>query len=203
LNHRHSHTLLVLTGPVGVGKSTTASAAARQLRGFGLAVACIDLDQIYCMIRQREGFDDQDTWRMARQSAAALADHFFNRVASIVIVEGGFLTQEEQDELIEALPSKPHTEFVTLHASFDTVHARVIADSDPGRVASKVPAILKELYVEYEAALPFLRETTKCIQVDNCSVEQVATHISVLVKGSAGGGHLDCDPPRWVLPIAR
>jgi len=188
VNHRDSHTLLVLTGPVGVGKSTTASAAARQLRGSGLAVACIDLDQIYCMIRQREGFDDQGTWRRARQSTAALAEHFFGRVASIVIVEGGFLNQEEQVQLIEALHSKPHIEFVTLHASFDTVYARVFADSDPGRVASKVPAILKQLYIQYEAALPFLRETTKCIQVDNSSVEQVATHVSVLVKGSAGGG---------------
>jgi shikimate kinase len=186
MNHHQSRTLVVLTGPVGVGKSTSANAAARDLRASGLSVACLDLDQLYCMIRQRDGFDDQVTWQAARQTAAVLADHFLQQVASVAIVEGGFLTGAEQHELIDQLRSQPHTLFVTLHASFDTVHTRVMADSDPHRVASKVSTFLKHLYTEYEAALPFLRGATTCVQVDNLDAEQVGKQIAALIKGVRG-----------------
>jgi shikimate kinase len=186
MNHRQSRTLVVLTGPVGVGKSTSANAAARDLRASRLSVACLDLDQLYCMVRQRDGFDDQVTWRAARQTAAVLSDHFWQRVASVVIVEGGFFTEAEQYELIDQLRSQPHTLFVTLHASFDTVYTRVMADIDPERVASKVPAFLRHLYTEYEAALPFLRGATTCIQVDNSDAEQVGKQIAALIKDLHG-----------------
>ncbi len=191
MDHRQSRTLVVLTGPVGVGKSASANVAVRDLRASGVSVACLDLDQLYCIVRQRDGFDDQVTWRDARQTAAVLSEHFFARLASIVIVEGGFLTEAEQRELIDGLQSQPHTLFVTLHASFDTVHTRVMADIDPHRVASKVPAILKQLYTEYEAALPFLRVATTCIDVENLDVEQVGKRIAELVKGAPRGNPLD------------
>ncbi len=115
-----------------------------------------------------------------------LSDHFFQQVASVVIVEGGFLTEAEQHELIDALHSQPHILLVTLHASYDTVHTRVMADADPRRVASKVPAFLRYLYTEYESALPFLREGTTCIQVDSSDAEQVGKQIEALVMGSRG-----------------
>jgi shikimate kinase len=191
MSHLQSRTLVVLTGPTGVGKSTSANAVARDLRASGASVACLDLDQLYCMVRQRDAFDDQATWRAARQTAAVLSDHFLQRVANVVIVEGGFLTEVEQHELIDQLHSQSHTVFVTLHASFDTVHARVMADIDPGRVASKVPAFLRHLYAEYEAAMPFLRDATTCIEVDHSDVEQVGKQIAALVKGAPRGNPLD------------
>jgi shikimate kinase len=182
MHRRSPSTLVVLTGPVGVGKSTTAGATASILRGYGLTVACIDLDHIYCMIRPSDDFDSRETWLLARQASAALTEHFFEKVASVVIVEGGFLAQTEQNELLQALQTKPRTLIVTLHAPFDTVYARVISDTDPGRVASKVPTIFKQLYVEYETALPFLQSTTKFIDVQNCEVEQVAHQVADAVK---------------------
>lgn len=180
--HGNSRTLVVLTGPVGVGKSTSAQAAARHLRSAGLSAACLDLDQIYCMVRQRDGFDDQETWRMARHAAAVLADHFFEQFARVVFVEGGFLAEVEQRQLMDALKSRPCVMFITLHASFDAVHTRVMADADPGRVASKIPAFLRQLYGEYEAALPFLHSASTGIQVDDADVEQVGMQIAALVQ---------------------
>lgn len=182
MDQSSSRTLVVLTGPVGVGKSTCALAAARHLRSAGLSVACLDLDQFYCMARQREGFDDQDTWRVARRSAAVLTDHFFEQFASVVIVGGEFFTEVEQKQLLEVLQSRPHVVFVTLHALFDTVHTRVMADTDPGRVASKVPAFLRQLYAEYETALPFLSSASTVMQVEDLDVEQVGRHIAALVR---------------------
>ena len=173
--------LLLLTGPVGVGKSTSAQAAARHLRAGGLAVACVDLDQLYCMVRQSEGFGDPSTWRLARQTAALLAESFFNRVADVVIVEGGFLTQAELDDLTDALRSRPKLKFVSLHGSYETVHARVMADTDPGRVASKVPAILRGLYAEYQQALPFLLKATTCVQLDHLDPTRVGWELAALM----------------------
>jgi shikimate kinase len=180
-----SRTLVVITGPVGVGKSTAANVSARQLRATGLSVACVDLDQLYCMARQQDGFDDEGTWRIARQTAAHLCDHFFQCVASVVIVEGGFLKKEEQDELVDGLNAKPHIHFITLHASYETVQTRVMADADPGRVASKIPSILRRLYTEYEAALPFLRNASNFLQVDTHDVEQVGEQIAIIVNATA------------------
>lgn len=183
MHHHSPSVLVVLTGPVGVGKSKTANAAARILRGYGISTACVDLDQIYCMIRQSDGFDSQRTWLSARQATAALTEHFFEKIARVVIVEGGFITEAEQRELLDALRSKPRIEIITLHAPFDTVYARVMADSDPGRVASKVPTILKQLYFEYETALPFLEKSTKLIDVERYDLEQVALKVAAVAQG--------------------
>jgi shikimate kinase len=182
--HHHSPSILVLlTGPVGVGKSKTANAAARILRDYGMTTACVDLDQIYCMIRQSDGFDSQGTWLAARKATAALAEHFFEKIARVLIVEGGFITEAEQRELLDALRCKPRIEIITLHAPFDTVYARVMADSDPSRVASKVSTIFKQLYSEYETALPFLQKATKLIDVERCDLEQVALKVATIVLG--------------------
>ncbi|QTN27361.1 adenylyl-sulfate kinase [Rhodoferax sp. AJA081-3] len=186
MGHSNSRTLVVLTGPVGVGKSTSAHAVARHLRSAGVPVACLDLDQLYCMTRQREGFDDQDTWRIARHSAAVLTEHFFEQFANVVIVEGGFFNKTEQHQLVDALQSRPRLVFVTLHASFDTVQGRVMDDADPGRIASKVPAFLRHLYAEYEAALPFLRDASTGIQADDADAEQVGRQIAALVTSARG-----------------
>src|SRR5262249_39666237 len=43
--------LIVITGPVGAGKSSTSLALARSLRRPDFAVAAIDLDQMYCLTR--------------------------------------------------------------------------------------------------------------------------------------------------------
>jgi shikimate kinase len=168
-------TLLLLTGPVGVGKSSTAQAAARLLRAQGVGTACVDLDQLYVMARQEEGFGSAATWQLARQSALLLAEKFLQTQADVVIVEGGLLAPGDLLDLQAA--SGIRCCFVSLHASFDTVSSRVMADTDPGRVASKQPAILRALHDEYEAALPFLRERSVCIDADARPTEAVADEL--------------------------
>ena len=50
--------LIIITGPVGAGKSTTSLALAQSLRRPDLAVAVIDLDQIYYFVRQQDGYGE-------------------------------------------------------------------------------------------------------------------------------------------------
>ena len=111
--------LVVLTGPVGGGKSTVALALATRLRASGHPTAVIDLDLVYCMARQRDGFADEDTWRTARRGAAVLADAFFDSGAGVVVVEGGFFTREECEGLADHLTSNARMSVVTLNVSFD------------------------------------------------------------------------------------
>jgi shikimate kinase len=175
------HILVVLTGPVGAGKSTTAAALAAHLRGLGLRTAHIDLDLIYCMARQRDGFGDEDIWKLARCGAAALADAFFRADARAVVVEGGFFTLGERDELVDCLSTDARVVAVTLQASFDCVARRVQADPDPGRVASRNPAILRKLHSEYVSARPYLTKNSAVVDTDDLSIGDVVDQIARFV----------------------
>lgn len=93
--------LIVITGPVGGGKSSTALALAHALRPTGLAVAVIDLDQLYGVVRQPRG-DDEIAWNLARAGAAGLANALFGKGVPVVVVEGEFFTPEELVALLEA-----------------------------------------------------------------------------------------------------
>ncbi len=69
--------LIVITGPVGGGKSSTALALSRVLQETSLA-AVIDLDQIYGFVRQSDEADDDVAWQRARRGAAGLALALFD-----------------------------------------------------------------------------------------------------------------------------
>ena len=86
-------TLVVVTGPVGGGKSTVALVLAQQFREMGRPSAVIDLDLVYCMVRQVEGFGEQNVWMTARRGASTLVDAFFSEGMEVVIVEGEFFTR--------------------------------------------------------------------------------------------------------------
>lgn len=174
-------TLLVISGPVGIGKSTAAIQTARELRKRGMPTSILDLDEIYRMLRQEEGFDNQDTWRHARQAAANLAAFAFHRIAKVVIVEGSFHTEAELLDLTSGQNVSHRVVLVSLCAPFSEVHKRVMNDADPRRVASKIPAFLEQLYAEFEAALPYLRCRGHCLDVGNLSVGQVGTELASLV----------------------
>jgi shikimate kinase len=179
----HDRVLIVLTGPVGGGKSTTALAVAELLRARGVGAASIDLDQIYCMARQREGFGDEEIWNIARRGAAALSDVFFATVADAVIVEGGFHDATEIEGLADNVTTEVRVDVIALQVSFDRTLERVVADTDPGRVASRNPAMLKPLHDQFVAALPYLKANGTVLETDRESVHGVASQIVQLVPG--------------------
>ena len=152
--------MMLLTGPVGAGKSTVALAIADRFREIGSSAAVIDLDLVYRMARQRDGFDEIDVWRMARRGAAAIADVFFTSGLEAVVVEGGIFSQEAHDDLREHLSSAVQGMFITLDVSYEETLSRTQEDPSPGRVTTRDPKTLQRLYGEFEAALPFLRESS-------------------------------------------
>lgn len=140
------------------------------------------------MIRQKDGFGDSATWQQTRRAAAVLASHLMQGVTPIVLIEGGFYSPTDLDEL--ALPKEQDVKsvFVTLHASFGQVSKRVQDDPDMRRVASRDPVILAQLYAEYAAALPYLRTSSTIIDVDSLSVAEVAAQVGELVINTCKPG---------------
>jgi len=108
--------LIVITGPVGGGKSSTAVALASELRRSQAEVAVIDLDLVYGFVRQT-GFGDEVAWNRARVGAAALTNAMFSSGMSVVIVEGEFFTPQEagrpsRPDSRECRPTRLHVEGV-------------------------------------------------------------------------------------------
>jgi shikimate kinase len=175
--------LVVITGPVGGGKSTVALALADRFRESGRTAAVIDLDLVYCMARQVEGFAEPNAWTTARRGAAALADAFFAEGMEVVIVEGEFFNQGELDALRNNLATAVECRFVTLVVSFEQSLARVSGDSSRG--ASRDPQFLKRLHSQFVEALPFLRASSLLVEADRQTPREIAQLIRDTVLQNA------------------
>jgi shikimate kinase len=167
-------TLVVITGPVGAGKSTTSQAIARVLQSRNVSTAVIDLDEIYCMARQQANFDDQEMWVTARRAAAALTESFYASGLQAVIVEGGFLSALEFAELRQYVTTEVNEFFFTVFTSASTALHRAQTDPSPGRVISRLPDVQANLYAEFTERLPFLRAASVIIEADSRSAEVLA-----------------------------
>jgi tRNA uridine 5-carbamoylmethylation protein Kti12 len=172
--------LVIITGPVGGGKSTVALALADRFRESGRAAAVIDLDLVYCMARQVEGYDELTVWTTARRGAAALADTFFADGIDVVIVEGEFFTQAELDVLCDSLATPVEHRFVSLVVSYEQALRRV--SGDPSRGASRDPEFLKRLHSQFVGALPFLRASSLVVEADRQTPGELAAWIKDAVS---------------------
>lgn len=167
-------TLVIITGPVGAGKSTVAKEIARVLQSKNVSTAVIDLDEVYCMARQQADFNDREMWATARRAAAALTESFYASDLQVVIVEGGFLSALEIAELRQYVNSEVNEFFFTLLTSAPTALHRAQTDLNPDRVVSRLPEVQANLYAEFAEALPFLREVSVIIEADSSLSEVLA-----------------------------
>lgn len=167
--------LVVVTGPVGGGKSTVALALADLFREAGRPTAVVDLDLVYCMARQGKSFAEAHTWTTARHGASALADAFYAEEMQVVIVEGEFFTQGELDALCNHLATPVEQHFITLAVSYEQALHRV--SGDPSRGMSRDPQFLKHLHAQFIRALPFLRACSLVVDADELTPHKLAERI--------------------------
>ena len=178
--------LVLLTGPVGGGKTTTALAVAARFRESGLSTAVVDLDVMYQMARQDEPlYTDIPTWQLAYRSAAALADAYFASDIAVVIVEGGFLNEDELSWLEDHLNAACRVVLVALDVSWDETLRRVQTDPNVDRVASRHPPTLRWLYNQFDDARPFLEAQAVLINAESASADDLAGDIVRAVLASA------------------
>ena len=178
--------LVVLTGAVGAGKSTTALALAIHLRDLGRTAAVVDLDEVYCMVRQHEGFDEPAGWDAARRAAAALANSFFASGLEVVVVEGEFFTPDAWRQLRDSLGSKVEEEDFTLLVSYEEALRR--AQRDSWRTASRDPEFLKWLHDNFVKALPYLESASVLVRADDRTPKELAALMVDAVLAEAREG---------------
>ena len=177
--------LVLLTGPVGGGKTTTALALRDELRRRGHRPAVVDVDLLYLMADDGQpAFSSAETWRIAYRSAAALADLFFDSGLSVVIVEAGFFTEEERAWLCDHLRSDALRKYVTLDLSFEETLRRVTADPSDDRVATRNPAVLRWHYDRFVEARAFLSETTAIFDAEHLTPPELAVRIRAALVSS-------------------
>jgi hypothetical protein len=172
--------LIVITGPVGAGKSTTSLALARSLRRAGFAVAVIDLDQIYGFVRQQDGYSELTAWARARQGAATLANCLFDTGMSVVIVEGEFFNSQELGTLTAPIHVNDEPCFFTMRHSYERALERV--QGDPSRGASKDPSFLKWLHACFTQALSFLEAASIVIDTDELAQDEVVGRLAAVLS---------------------
>jgi shikimate kinase len=173
--------LIIVTGPVGGGKSTTAAHVAIYLREFQLATAVIDSDVVYSMVRQHPDFGDQNIWSATRRATAALVESFYASGLNAVVVDGAFWSEREYSELKSHFVSEVQETFVTLMVSDHEALRRAQTDSDPNRGVSRLPEVQVSLYAAFSAGLAFLEQNSKVIHTDHEQSEAVAKQIAQMV----------------------
>lgn len=168
--------MIVISGPIGSGKSTVARALARECERRGATAAVIDLDLVYEMLEPdaaRKG--DEKTWHRARQASAVLAGTFIETGVDVAIVDGEFLTADDRAPFVMSFPAA-RPRFVTLRASFDTAAGRVV--SDPSRTVSRDLAFLRSHYEAVEALLDDGSSTDLVLATDSITAEDAARTIA-------------------------
>jgi shikimate kinase len=173
--------LVIITGPVGGGKSTVAIELAAQMKAAGCRVAVIDLDVVYGMVRQKGGFGELEVWAVARRMSSALATSVFAEGYDCVILEGEFFSREHFEPVRMGLP-RP-TVFV-LNASYEKALHRVGLDASRG--ASKDPVLLRQFHDAFLEALPFLTQGPEIVDAEHQPAFQIAEHMAARLKACEG-----------------
>jgi len=120
--------LVVLTGPIGAGKSTVAELIARRAARAGRPAAVADLDDVAFM--QRGRIDLAEFWRRAGVAHLAVVRAFFGAGTDIVVVHGPFFETASAAELFKSAPPGATTLHVMLRVSYEEAARRVTADTD-------------------------------------------------------------------------
>src|SRR5215471_4461006 len=142
--------LIVIVGPIASGKSTVARGLAARIRETGRAVAELDLDDVVDTIG---GFVElpPEHFRQAQIVYGELVGAWL-RQGFDVIAHGPFFESDEQTALLHAVPDGVTPRRVLLMATYDIALARVT--TDPARIVSKQPALLRLAYDRVDSLLP-------------------------------------------------
>ena len=180
--------LVLISGPVAAGKTTTAVGLAALARIEGIPALAIDMDE---MIEMAAGPDwsmiSQAQRRLACRITSGLVDAAFANGAGLVSVAGSTLSGYEWDELTTSLGSSPSVTRVLLRVSLDESVRR--AQGDPDRVSTKDPTYVAKIAAARDwASVP---KPDIEVHTDGMTGQDVQERIASLVAPplrSRGGG---------------
>ena len=123
---------MLVSGPIASGKSTLSRAVADRLRRTGTPAAAVDVDLVYELLEERgHSPGEPELWRKAHRLAGRIAAALFEEGVEVVLVEGDFLSGENDAELLAS--ARPESvRRIVLRCSLETASARVELDDDRG-----------------------------------------------------------------------
>ena len=161
--------VLIVTGPVGVGKTTVASELSELLEGAGVPHALVDLDALRWCYPTRP--DDPYSVTLAMRNLAAVWSNFQSEGAKRLVVADVIESREELERYRAAVPGARVT-VVRLQASPGTLR---------GRVRRRELASGLERHLERAVELHDLMEVRKVedlsVDTDSRSVDEIAREI--------------------------
>ena len=150
-------TLLVITGPIGAGKSTVSALLGRRLSAARKDAAIVDLDDIEFMQHTRT-LDVGAWWARGVEAHAALVAQWFALGVDIVVAHGPLVAIDvpgyDIGPLLRAVPEGVRVWRALLHAPFDAAVGRVRNDPDRADTAlSRDETWLRGAHERFAAAL--------------------------------------------------
>lgn len=124
--------VVVITGPVGAGKTTSMQALAELLAQRGEAVAAIDLDSLRAL--WPENPDDPFHARLGLANLSAVWPHFAERGAQWLLLTDAVEHPDQRSVYAEAIPGAV-TIIVRLDVPLDLVHERLRGRESGGSLA--------------------------------------------------------------------
>jgi predicted kinase len=165
--------LIVVSGPIGAGKSTLAYELAGRFANMGSPAVALELDQIADMIRRSDPLPNPlDVWQWARRGAASLSKALFSSGAVAVIIEGDFWWPPGRAELLASLDPEVKPYFVTLTVSYEEALRRV--QGEPSRKMSRDPIFLKRNAEAFLDSLQDYVSTDLILETDNKRTNELA-----------------------------
>jgi hypothetical protein len=140
--------LIVIVGPIAVGKSTLATEVGQRLRGRGESVAVVGLDSVAEM-----ALPNVD-WTWAHEVHGELVRAWLGTPVGTVIAEGPS-TAVEVEQLMRCVPSDTRVLTVVLTTRYETAQERAL--HDPLRGISQDPDFLRKDHDRFERGRADLR----------------------------------------------
>jgi thymidylate kinase len=176
--------VVIINGPIGVGKTTVSIAVAGLVEAQGRRAAAIDIDELWAMIdHQKPRKGGVARWSLARRGAAALADELFGDGIDVVVVNGPFYQLEERAQLLERIRTRVDVRYVTLTVPFEEGLRRTRADPDSRRDRSRERDWLREHHDRAASFFGPLRETDLIVETAGLTLDQVARAVAASVLG--------------------
>ena len=167
--------VVVITGPIGSGKSSVASKLANRFNDAGRTVAVVDVDEIVAMLRVPPE-DAKWTWETARTPHGRLVGEWLSAGVDAVIAHGPFHSRIDDANLMRHIPSEVATRRVMLLATYEVALNRV--KSDPSRGLSRDPTFLASTYEVFNQRLPEIEPCEWTFDTSICSVDDVVTTLA-------------------------
>jgi hypothetical protein len=193
--------LVVVTGPIGSGKSTVCALLADRLvaapwqadaRGTtplhhrrGQVVVGVDLDVVAEMVRAPGGLTDEH-WELAHHVHGSLVGAWLRSPVDLVLAHGPIYTRAENEALMATVPTGTSVLRVLLLVSFATARLRVSAD--PTRGLSRDPEFLRSTYDRFASIRPTIEPCDLTVDTEKVPAESIAAEIVELILRRAEQG---------------